>query len=201
MGRARLHQPQDRRLRHVPPLEGVRRRFARAGSAAARAAPRRRAGRRTRKPKSAASSKSRWNRWPSAASPRSRPSRSSCRRCARPSVRRWSMPTRTASARWCRGVVKRVDRNGIYVDLGGNAEGFVPRTDMIPREIVKTPGPHQGVPEGSALRAARPAAVPVAHRAANSSSSCSSSKCRKSARASSRSSAPRAIRACAPRSR
>src|SRR6184192_1305986 len=26
------------------------------------------------------------------------------------------------------GVVKRVDRNGIYIDLGGNAEGFVPRT-------------------------------------------------------------------------
>ena len=25
------------------------------------------------------------------------------------------------------GVVKRVDRNGIYVDLGSNAEGFVPR--------------------------------------------------------------------------
>jgi N utilization substance protein A len=35
------------------------------------------------------------------------------------------------------GIVKRVDRNGIYVDLGGNAEGFVPRTDMIPREQVK----------------------------------------------------------------
>src|SRR6478736_1428163 len=35
------------------------------------------------------------------------------------------------------GVVKRVDRNGIYVDLGGNAEGFVPRTDMIPREQLK----------------------------------------------------------------
>jgi transcription termination/antitermination protein NusA len=34
-------------------------------------------------------------------------------------------------------VVKRVDRNGIYVDLGSNAEGFVPRTDMIPREQVK----------------------------------------------------------------
>src|SRR5205807_2270710 len=32
------------------------------------------------------------------------------------------------------GVVKRVDRNGIYIDLGGNAEGFVPRIDMIPRE-------------------------------------------------------------------
>jgi len=25
------------------------------------------------------------------------------------------------------GIVKRVDRNGIYVDLGGNAEGFIPR--------------------------------------------------------------------------
>ena len=35
------------------------------------------------------------------------------------------------------GVVKRVDRNGIYVDLGSNAEGFVPRTDMIPREQAK----------------------------------------------------------------
>src|SRR6202046_288170 len=35
------------------------------------------------------------------------------------------------------GVVKRIDRNGIYVDLGGNAEGFVPRSDMIPREQLK----------------------------------------------------------------
>ena len=35
------------------------------------------------------------------------------------------------------GVVKRVDRNGIFVDLGGNAEGFVSRTDMIVREQVK----------------------------------------------------------------
>ncbi|HQW08468.1 MAG TPA: transcription termination factor NusA [Steroidobacteraceae bacterium] len=35
------------------------------------------------------------------------------------------------------GVVKRVDRNGIFIDLGGNAEGFVPRTDMIPREQVR----------------------------------------------------------------
>jgi N utilization substance protein A len=35
------------------------------------------------------------------------------------------------------GVVKRVDRNGIFVDLGGNAEGFIARADMIPREIVK----------------------------------------------------------------
>jgi N utilization substance protein A len=35
------------------------------------------------------------------------------------------------------GVVKRVDRNGIFVDLGNNAEGFVQRTDMIPREQAK----------------------------------------------------------------
>ena len=28
------------------------------------------------------------------------------------------------------GLVKRVDRNGIFVDLGGNAEGFIPREDM-----------------------------------------------------------------------
>jgi N utilization substance protein A len=35
------------------------------------------------------------------------------------------------------GIVKRVDRNGVYVDLGGNAEGFVPREHMIPREIVR----------------------------------------------------------------
>ena len=32
------------------------------------------------------------------------------------------------------GVVKRVDRNGVYVDLGANAEGFVPREQMMPRE-------------------------------------------------------------------
>jgi N utilization substance protein A len=32
------------------------------------------------------------------------------------------------------GVVKRVDRNGVYVDLGGNAEGFIPREHMMPRE-------------------------------------------------------------------
>ena len=35
------------------------------------------------------------------------------------------------------GVVKRVDRNGIYIDLGNNAEGFVSRSDMILREIAK----------------------------------------------------------------
>jgi N utilization substance protein A len=35
------------------------------------------------------------------------------------------------------GVVKRVDRNGIFVDLGNNAEGFISRGDMIPREALK----------------------------------------------------------------
>ncbi|HUG73008.1 MAG TPA: transcription termination factor NusA, partial [Steroidobacteraceae bacterium] len=36
------------------------------------------------------------------------------------------------------GVVKRVDRNGVFVDLGSNAEAFIPRTDLIPREALKT---------------------------------------------------------------
>ena len=35
------------------------------------------------------------------------------------------------------GLVKRVDRNGVYIDLGGNAEGFVPRENMVPREPVR----------------------------------------------------------------
>jgi N utilization substance protein A len=35
------------------------------------------------------------------------------------------------------GIVKRVDRHGAYIDLGGNAEGFIPREDMIPREPIK----------------------------------------------------------------
>ena len=35
------------------------------------------------------------------------------------------------------GLVKRVDRNGVYIDLGGNAEGFVAREQMVPREPVR----------------------------------------------------------------
>ncbi|HLT92409.1 MAG TPA: transcription termination factor NusA [Woeseiaceae bacterium] len=35
------------------------------------------------------------------------------------------------------GLVKRVDRNGVIIDLGGNAEGFVPRDQMVPREPVR----------------------------------------------------------------
>ncbi|HVC03011.1 MAG TPA: transcription termination factor NusA [Steroidobacteraceae bacterium] len=36
------------------------------------------------------------------------------------------------------GIVKRVDRNGVFVDLGANAEGYVPREEMIPREPVRS---------------------------------------------------------------
>jgi N utilization substance protein A len=35
------------------------------------------------------------------------------------------------------GVVKRTDRKGVFLDLGGNAEAFVPRFDMIPREAAR----------------------------------------------------------------
>jgi N utilization substance protein A len=35
------------------------------------------------------------------------------------------------------GIVKRVDRNGAYIDLGSNAEGFIPREHLIPREPIK----------------------------------------------------------------
>jgi N utilization substance protein A len=36
------------------------------------------------------------------------------------------------------GIVKRVDRNGVFVDLGSNAEGFVARDQMIPREPIRS---------------------------------------------------------------
>jgi len=62
------------------------------------------------------------------------------------------------------GIVKRVDRNGVYVDLGANAEGFIAREEMIPASRC-APGSYQGVLEGSAYRAARAAAVFVAYRA------------------------------------
>ena len=35
------------------------------------------------------------------------------------------------------GVVKRVEHSGVYIDLGGNAEGFIPRDNMIPRESIR----------------------------------------------------------------
>lgn len=36
------------------------------------------------------------------------------------------------------GVVKRADRSGITLDLGGNAEALINREDMIPREAVRS---------------------------------------------------------------
>ncbi|HET8700418.1 MAG TPA: transcription termination factor NusA [Nitrococcus sp.] len=35
------------------------------------------------------------------------------------------------------GVVKRVERGNVYLDLGGNAEAFIAREEMIPREAVR----------------------------------------------------------------
>jgi N utilization substance protein A len=35
------------------------------------------------------------------------------------------------------GVVKRVERGNVYLDLGGNAEAIIPREHMIPREAVR----------------------------------------------------------------
>jgi N utilization substance protein A len=35
------------------------------------------------------------------------------------------------------GVVKRVERGNVYIDLGSNAEAIIPREEMIPREAVR----------------------------------------------------------------
>src|SRR3546814_16635504 len=35
------------------------------------------------------------------------------------------------------GVVKRVERGSIYVDLGGNAEAFIPKDKGIPRDALR----------------------------------------------------------------
>jgi N utilization substance protein A len=35
------------------------------------------------------------------------------------------------------GVVKRVEKGNVYLDLGGNVEAFIPREEMIPRESVR----------------------------------------------------------------
>ncbi len=36
------------------------------------------------------------------------------------------------------GVVKRVERGNVYLDLGGNADALIPRESMIPREAIRT---------------------------------------------------------------
>jgi transcription termination/antitermination protein NusA len=35
------------------------------------------------------------------------------------------------------GIVKRVERGSIYVDLGGNAEAFIPKDKAIPRDVMR----------------------------------------------------------------
>lgn len=35
------------------------------------------------------------------------------------------------------GIVKRIERNGVIIDLGNNVEAFIPRDRMIPREAVR----------------------------------------------------------------
>ena len=35
------------------------------------------------------------------------------------------------------GIVKRVDRNGFYIDIGNNSEAFLPRREMIPQDRIK----------------------------------------------------------------
>jgi len=35
------------------------------------------------------------------------------------------------------GVVKRVERGSVYVDLGGNAEAFIPKDKAIPRDVLR----------------------------------------------------------------
>jgi N utilization substance protein A len=36
------------------------------------------------------------------------------------------------------GIVKRAERGNIYVDLGGNAEAFIPKDKGIPRDVLRT---------------------------------------------------------------
>ncbi|MGY6517770.1 MAG: transcription termination factor NusA [Lysobacteraceae bacterium] len=35
------------------------------------------------------------------------------------------------------GIVKRVERGNVFVDLGGNAEGFIPKDKAIPRDVLR----------------------------------------------------------------
>ena len=44
---------------------------------------------------------------------------------------------RTRKGELVTGIVKRVERGNVYLDLGGNAEALVAREDMIPREAVR----------------------------------------------------------------
>ena len=77
---------------------------------------------------------------------------------------RFARPTRTGrrglqgpEGECCRPR-QRVDRNSIYIDLGGNAEGFVAREQMVPREQ-SAAGSHQSAADQGAFRATRSATV------------------------------------------
>ena len=165
MGRARRHRPQERRLRDLPPLESVRRRFHRARSAGARAAPGRRA-----RPRRQDVEPGGFVEQPMESVAFGRIAAQQAKQVIVQKVREAERAQvvdayKDRVGTLVSGVVKRVDRNGIYVDLGSNAEGFVPRTDMIPREQVKPQDRIKAFLKEVRLRAARPAAVPDAHRA------------------------------------
>ena len=51
------------------------------------------------------------------------------------------------------GIVKRVERGNVFLDLGGNVEAFVPKEEMIPREAVRNGDRLRGY-----LKAVRPEA-------------------------------------------
>ncbi len=62
------------------------------------------------------------------------------------------------------GIVKRVERGNVYLDLGGNAEAFIPRDKTIPRESHRVGDRVRGYLLRSALGSARSAVVRVARR-------------------------------------
>ena len=63
------------------------------------------------------------------------------------------------------GIVKRVDRNGVFVDLGANAEGIRTARGDDSARTGAFAGSDQGIPEGGSFRTARAAVVHVAYRA------------------------------------
>ena len=78
------------------------------------------------------------------------------------------------------GVVKRLERGSIILDLGGNAEAVVNREEVIPREIVRPGRPASRVSAGGAPGGARSSIVRQPHGAPSSWCACSLSKCPKS---------------------
>ncbi len=79
-------------------------------------------------------SKIRSNLLPSTVSPPRPLSRLSCRKSAKPSARWWSISSARHEGEIITGVVKKVNRDNITLDLGNNAEAVILREDMLPRE-------------------------------------------------------------------